>query len=201
MASNLHLVMHGVAIKKHGEADEIVELTGLPAAAVSHELVAAEAGGRLAAAGDKYMLSAAGQMILAGEYSRFYSDLRADDSFIEAYERFERINTQLKQLVTDWQTVELAGERVPNTHSDSEYDDEVIGRLGDLHDRFEPVVDTLTSCEPRLAYYRNKLAGALEKAENGEIEWVSDAKIASYHTVWFELHEDLLRILGRERQE
>jgi hypothetical protein len=23
----------------------------------------------------------------------------------------------------------------------------------------------------------------------------------SYHTVWFELHEDLLRILGRERVE
>ena len=29
-------------------------------------------------------------------------------------------------------------------------------------------------------------------------EW---AKIDSYHTVWFELHEDLLRMLGREREE
>jgi len=25
--------------------------------------------------------------------------------------------------------------------------------------------------------------------------------VDSYHTVWFELHEDLLRILGREREE
>ena len=42
---------------------------------------------------------------------------------------------------------------------------------------------------------------ALERAEDGAVEWVSDAKIASYHTVWFELHEDLLRMLGREREE
>ncbi len=42
---------------------------------------------------------------------------------------------------------------------------------------------------------------ALERAEGGAIEWVSDARILSYHTVWFELHEDLLRILGRQRSE
>ena len=41
----------------------------------------------------------------------------------------------------------------------------------------------------------------LEKAEDGKVEWVSDARIESYHTVWFELHEDLLRLLGRQREE
>jgi hypothetical protein len=30
---------------------------------------------------------------------------------------------------------------------------------------------------------------------------VSDARTPSYHTVWFELHEDLLRVLDRERDE
>jgi hypothetical protein len=33
------------------------------------------------------------------------------------------------------------------------------------------------------------------------IEWISDAKIESYHTLWFELHEDLLRLMRREREE
>ena len=47
----------------------------------------------------------------------------------------------------------------------------------------------------------DKLLAALEKAEDGAIEWVSDAKIESYHTLWFELHEDLLRLMGREREE
>jgi len=45
------------------------------------------------------------------------------------------------------------------------------------------------------------LTAALERAEDGAIEWVSDVRIASYHTVWFEMHEDLLRALGRERVE
>ena len=38
-------------------------------------------------------------------------------------------------------------------------------------------------------------------AEDGEHEWVSDVRRDSYHTVWFELHEELLRIMGREREE
>ena len=97
--------------------------------------------------------------------------------------------------------MELAGERVANDHSNAEYDDEVIGRLGDLHDRFEPILNALTAREPRLGCYRGKLAEALDKVEDGAIEWVSDATIESYHTVWFEMHEDLLRILGREREE
>ena len=33
------------------------------------------------------------------------------------------------------------------------------------------------------------------------IAWVSDARIESYHTVWYELHEDLLRLMQRERSE
>ena len=140
-------------------------------------------------------------MILLGEYSRFYGDLRADSRFTGAYERFEIINTDLKQLITEWQTVEIAGKRVPNDHANAEYDDKLIGRLGDLHERFEPILTSMTSISPRLGCYADKLGNALERAEDGALEWVSDAKIESYHTVWFEMHEDLLRLLGRLREE
>ena len=51
------------------------------------------------------------------------------------------------------------------------------------------------------AFYPLDLFLALERAEDGAIEWVSDAKIESYHTLWFALHEDLLCMLGRARQE
>jgi hypothetical protein len=49
--------------------------------------------------------------------------------------------------------------------------------------------------------YAQKLLAALEAAEDGDREWVSDVRRESYHTVWFELHEDLLRIMGRAREE
>ena len=54
---------------------------------------------------------------------------------------------------------------------------------------------------PRVGYYGNQLLAALEQAEDGDVRWVSDATIASYHTVWFELHEDLLRVTGLARRE
>jgi len=201
MISNRHLVMHGVAIKKHCAAEDIAELVGLTPATVAEELAAAESGGRVVVADGKYMLSPAGQMILLGEYSRFYADLRGDTDFVAAYDRFELVNADLKQLITEWQTVEIAGERIANDHSDAQYDDKVIGRLGDLFERFEPIIDTMVASQSRLECYKEKLGHALEQAEDGAFEWVSDAKIESYHTVWFEMHEDLLRLLGREREE
>ena len=121
--------------------------------------------------------------------------------FVAAYERFGIINRDLKQLITRWQTLELGGKTVANDHSDSAYDERIIGQLGDLHERFEAVLAALVKGEPRLGVYQDKLGRALERAEDGAVEWVSDARIDSYHTVWFELHEDLLRLLGRTRDE
>ena len=63
------------------------------------------------------------------------------------------------------------------------------------------MINQLANALPRMAIYGEKLAAALEKAEKGAVAWVSDAKIESYHTVWFELHEDLLRLMRRERTE
>jgi hypothetical protein len=54
---------------------------------------------------------------------------------------------------------------------------------------------------PRLAHYGKRLTMALERAEAGEGDWVSGVRCDSYHTVWFELHEDLLRMLDRQREE
>ena len=201
MNTDLHRVMHGVAIRKHGDAKAIAALAGLPAARVETVLAGAVAGGRVAEVDGKYMLTPCGQMMLAGEYSRFNDALRANADFVAAYQRFEVINKDLKQLITDWQTMDVGGKRVANDHSNKDYDERVLGRLGDLHERFEPVLKKLCAGEPRLTVYADKLGVALEKAEDGDLAWVSDAKLDSYHTVWFELHEDLLRLLGHVREE
>ena len=201
LTTNLHRVMHGVAIKKHAGPDVIASVTGLPVDAVRAVLLSAEASGRVVGVDGKYLLSPAGRMILDGEYSRFYDELRSDADFVGAYEQFERINIDLKQLITDWQVMGVGGKKVTNDHADGDYDTKIIGRLGDLHERFEPLLERMMQREARLSNYKNKLHSALEKAEDGETAWVSDATLESYHTVWFEMHEDLLRLLGREREE
>lgn len=196
-----HSVMHGVAIKKNGTLEEITVISGVAPAVAKATMEAAVLSGRIIDVDGRYMLSSAGHMIVTAEYSRFYADLRNDTKFVAAYEQFELINNDLKQLITQWQTVEIGGKRVANDHSDADYDDKVIGRLGDLHERFEPALDALVAGDSRFALYKIALTEALEKAEDGDTAWVSDARTASYHTVWFELHEDLLRVLGHERQE
>ena len=51
----------------------------------------------------------------------------------------------------------------------------------------------------RFAGYGGRLREALEKVVAGEHEWFTKPVIDSYHTIWFELHEDLLCTLGIER--
>ena len=45
------------------------------------------------------------------------------------------------------------------------------------------------------------VGAALTRRRGGETDYVSGVRVARYHTVWFEMHEDLLRLTGRERPE
>ncbi len=197
----LHLVLHGLAIKKHASAAAVAGIVGLDPARVAALLADAAKRGRAIEAQGKFLLAPAARMSLDSEYSRIYAGLRGDAAFVAAYETFEHVNNALKSLITDWQTMEVGGERIANDHSDSAYDERIIDRLGELHERADGFFKGLITGLPRLKIYQDKLLAALEKAEDGAVEWVSDARIESYHTVWFELHEDLLRVLGRQRSE
>ena len=196
-----HLVLHGVAVKRNGAADVVATVAGLSLETAERWLSHLAETGRVVEANGTYVLTPLARLALDGDYSRFCSELRADSAFIQAYDFFERINLRLKDLITEWQTILVGGVRMANDHSDKEHDDRLIDRLGDFHERAEPVLTALETGDPRFAFYRAGLSQALDKAEDGAVEWVSDARIASYHTLWFELHEDLLRIVGRERVE
>ena len=196
-----HLVLHGLAIKKHADAAAVAKLIGLPVERVNAALADAVKRGRANDAQGRYILAPMARMSLDGEYSKHYSDLRGNADFVAAYEAFERINVELKTVITDWQTLDVAGKRVPNDHSNEAHDQRVLDRLGDMHERADKILARLAAGLPRLQIYRDHLLQALEKAEDGAVEWVSDARIDSYHTVWFELHEEVLRLMGRTRTE
>ena len=52
-----------------------------------------------------------------------------------------------------------------------------------------------------LERYLHRLDAAYDNVLAGDLDYLSGARVDSYHTVWFELHEDLLRMLGRAREE
>ena len=116
-----------------------------------------------------------------------------------AYRDFRSVNADFKALVTDWQ---LKGGPAgkPNTHDDAKYDAAVLARLDDVHARVSPIIDAAATQLPRLSAYSSKLIVALGKVKDGETAWLTRPLIDSYHTVWFELHEELIGAMGLTRE-
>jgi hypothetical protein len=195
------LVLHATAIKRHAPVAAIAHLAGVPEDRARAVLAQAVAGARAVEAKGAYALTPLAGVALQARYGRHFAALRGDAAFVAAYEGFERINRTLKQIITDWQTLDVGGAKVANDHSNKAHDEAVIDRLGGLHEQAEAILARLSAGLPRLTYYADKLLAALEAAEDGDHEWVSDIRRDSYHTVWFELHEELLRIMGRLREE
>lgn len=194
------LAIHGLAVRKSGSPAAVAEVLGVEVADVRAALETATADGRVLGAKGTFMVTPAGRTWLDERYPEVFVDLRTDPAAHEAYERFERINRQLLALMTDWQMIPAGAERVPNDHSDPDYDNRIIDKLGALHERAHRPLERFASLQRRLHQYLKRLESAYDKVLAGDHDWVSGARIDSYHTVWFELHEDLLRMLGRERE-
>lgn len=124
---------------------------------------------------------------------------RAADSgeLAKAYTEFRSVNLDFKTLVTDWQLKD--GQ--PNDHEDAEYDAAVLARLDSAHQRALPVIAAAAAQLPRLGTYPVKLNAALDRVRTGDIGWLTKPLIDSYHTVWFELHEELILAVGLTRKE
>jgi DNA-binding MarR family transcriptional regulator len=117
-----------------------------------------------------------------------------------AYHDFHPVNADFKALVTEWQ-LKGGPEGKPNAHDDVEYDAAVLARLDEVHARMVPIIDAAATQLPRLNAYPSKLLVALDKVKAGETAWLTAPLIDSYHTVWFELHEELILANGLTREE
>jgi pyruvate,orthophosphate dikinase len=107
----------------------------------------------------------------------------------------------MKEIVTAWQMRHIDGEQVLNDHSDEEYDREVLGRLLELHDEARSWLEPLAGGLARLGLYLRRLDRAADRVSSGEHSYIASPRIDSYHNVWFELHEDLILLAGRTREE
>jgi hypothetical protein len=115
---------------------------------------------------------------------------------LRAYERFLPLNRELLRICSDWQ-VRAGG--VPNDHTDPRYDWSVIDRLEALDERVAPVVSRLGRAVDRFAGYRPRLRAARKQIDDGAVEWLTSPRCDSYHTVWMQMHEDLLLAIGGDR--
>jgi hypothetical protein len=122
----------------------------------------------------------------------------AEAAIRRSYEAFLALNRELIRVCNDWQ-VRPGG--VPNDHTDTRYDWSVVDRLQALDERAGPVINRVARVHVRFATYRTRLRAALTRVDAGEHDWLTSPRIDSYHTVWMQLHEDVLLALGADRSD
>ena len=130
------------------------------------------------------------------EDARKTTDLAALETF---YQAFTPINQDYKKSVSAWQIKTVGDLAEPNDHENAEYDQQVLKEMFKDHDSLNHLVTThLASC-PLLRDYARRLEIAYAHVRAGHHQFVTGALIDSYHTVWFEFHEALIRLSGRDR--
>lgn len=120
-------------------------------------------------------------------------------AFGRMYEDFEGLNSFFKKLVADWQVRVIDGVETLNDHSDGSYDGVILAELDTIHLGIAPVLATATTQVSRLSRYQTRFDAALTTLKSGNLPYLAAPIIDSYHTIWFELHEDLIRLTGRSR--
>jgi hypothetical protein len=119
---------------------------------------------------------------------------------VAAHQVFGVLNSRFLATVTNWQIRPTPTDRLAvNDHGDPRWDARVLDDLHEIGQGVEPVCEQLTGALERFAGYPERYSAALDRTDRGERAWVAQPKIDSCHTVWMELHEDLLATLGLER--
>jgi hypothetical protein len=198
------LVLHALRLRTLAGAEQIAARFALPAETVDDSLRRAAAAGwvvhrdgrmsgwRLTSVG-----RVEGERLLADELDA----AGARSVVLSQYEAFLVLNPELLAVCTDWQVVVTPAGELVNDHDDPEHDAAVLDRLDALHDQIVPVTTALAGTLSRFTGYTDRLTAAHERVRAGDHDWITRPVIDSYHTVWFELHEDLLATLGRERSQ
>lgn len=190
--------MHALRVKGFAKLDVLCEITALAEADVAQHLKEL--------AGDELTLfrEARGLWQLTPGGREVHRELLAEDlaaagGEIEAvkvtYPRFLELNEQFKALCGEWQL----RDGNPNDHSDTSYDEAVIGRLITLDSHAWPVCEAFGAAFTRLAPYAPRLGETAKKVRAGEHKLFTGVMCSSYHDVWMELHEDLIVTLGIDR--
>jgi hypothetical protein len=195
------LVLHTLRCIGFASLARVAAATALPEADAESELIdLAVAGLVTQVAGDfgGWGLTDAGRAEDAARIADELETTGTRSAVAAAYDGFLPLNTELLDLCTAWQLRPVDGVATMNDHSDPAYDARVLDRLTALDQRAEVACADLSAAMLRFRRYRVRLGDALARAQSGALEYVTDST-ASYHAVWFQLHEDLLATLGIPR--
>ena len=185
MAPDLLPVLMALRVKRRVAPATLAAAAGLSEDEVGGVLEVARGEGIVCRADDGWALSDLGRAVLAERLAVEPID-RARVSAL--YPRFLALDVELKAAITAWQLAANARER--------------SGATSDLLAAGEAAVtvaNDMAAVVPRLRSYAARLTAAVRAVGDGAVPFVASPRVDSLHQVWFELHEDLLVMLGRSR--
>ncbi|MGF1598115.1 MAG: transcriptional regulator [Acidimicrobiales bacterium] len=200
-----HLVLHALRLKGFAPAGVVADLYDLDPAEVASALPALADEGLVSArrggiSPQGWTLTAAGR----AEDDRLSGaelDAAGTRPLVEdVHRRFRSLNRIALDVITRWQVVD-PDEGILNHHDDPVRDAALRAELATVDAEAQDLLDDLETALPRTRIHRPRLAAARARVDDGDVEWMAGASIDSYHTVWFELHEDLLVTLGIDRSD
>ena len=196
------LALHGLRLKGIAEPELVAATVGSPVDPVRDELASLAAAGLVTYRYGRmsgYLLTAEGRALGAQLLAEELAGSGARPAVEAAYQQFLTINGELLEVCTAWQLRTSDGATEINDHTDEGYDDGVKARLAQLHEAAQPVLQALADALARFGGHRQRLDTAVERVVAGDHDYFTKPMFPSYHSAWFELHEDLLATLGTER--
>jgi pyruvate,orthophosphate dikinase len=122
------------------------------------------------------------------------------ENAMAALDAFHNLDVRMKETITAWQLRDVSGQQVLNDHTDAGYDARVLGRLTALHQDTSAWVSSLRAAPEGIGLYLARLQLALQSARL-DPRFLASPAVDSYHGVWFEFHEALIQLAGRNRAE
>lgn len=200
-------MLHAVRLLGYGTSAEIAARFSLPTAVAEELLLDAEALGRVTqsrfSGTSGWSLTDRGR---TADERLLASELGAAEEIVrEVHAAFVPLNARFQESVTRWQIRPLPGDPLAaNDHTDHRWDDRVLVDLRSVVAQTLPLCRRVSERLARFAGYDERLASAMGRADSGELSAIDGLRgnsrgRDSIHTVWFELHEDLIATLGISR--
>ena len=184
-AEQIFMWLQTLRLKGRSQGAGLAAALGLDEGAAAVALESLESEGLISSGGGFYGLSEEGEI-------RRLAALDAERASVEAevlevlYAEFLQVDADFKRLVTQAQLGDASTENV-------------FLELAALHEPFRELVSRVMDLVPRLVRYGPRFDMAFEQLRVGDRRYLASPLVDSYHTLWFELHEELIQLSGRTR--
>jgi hypothetical protein len=185
-------VLFALRLKGRATAEELGSSLGLPVDDVSAELAELASDNlaveRTTGRRPGWMLTGDGRQRFEASFAQARTP-EVVERLTTTYESFLKLNQPVKDLCAQWQATEDDAVRFG-----------ILEDLADLNDQVAPGLTSAGELVPRFGAYAQRLAVSLDSAAD-DPRFVVSPMVDSFHTVWFECHEDYLLMLGRSREQ